>query len=71
MAVVRYVAMGKAQRIINVDYSMNQGRSWQHKDLLPGQTFPIPPNCTNLLMDNVPYNPGSDYEVRDGKVVGK
>lgn len=71
MGVVRYVAMGKNQRKITISYSMNQGKSWQQKELLAGQTFPIPPNCTTFLMDNVPYDPKGNYEIRDGKIIGK
>ena len=71
MAVIRYVGGGKERRGIAVDYSMSQGKSWQKKELLPGQSFPIPPNCTDLLMDNVPYDPKKDYEIRDGKIVMK
>lgn len=71
MAVIRYVAMGKTMPKISVDYSMNQGKSWQRKELASGQTFPIPPNCTNLLVDNVPYDPKGNYEIHEGSVVSK
>lgn len=66
MAVIRYVGGGGPK--IQIDYSMNNGQSWQKKELMPGQSFPIPPNCTTLLVNNVPYDPRGDYEIRDGKV---
>lgn len=71
MGVIRYVGSGRDQRKVHISCSMNQGRSWQQKELAPGQSFPVPPNCTILLMDNVPYDPKGNYEVRDGKIVGK
>ncbi len=71
MAIIRYVAMGTSQRKINIDYSMNQGKSWQHEVLVAGQTFPIPLNCTNLLLDNVPYDPKGNYEIREGRIIQK
>ena len=54
MAVIRYVATGKAVPKVNVAYSRNGGMSWQESVLGAGQVFHIPPNCTNLLVDNVP-----------------
>lgn len=71
METVRYVGMGKTQPKIRVDFSMNQGKYWQHKNLMAGQTFLLPPNFTRFLLDNVPYNPSGNYEIRDGKVISK
>ena len=71
MDVIRYVGTGKNQRKIQVDFSMNQGKSWQHKELVAGQTFPVPTNCTTLLMDNIPYDPKGNYEIRDGNIVNE
>ena len=71
MALIRYVATGRQQRQVNVAYSMNHGKSWQRKELVPGQSFPIPPNCTSLLIDNVPYDPSGNYEIREGQVAVK
>lgn len=68
MGLIRYVAGGKKSPAVKIAVSMNNGRSWQQKDLLPGQSFPIPPNATALLLDNVPYEPGGSYEIRDGRV---
>ena len=68
MAVIRYVAIGRDSQIIKVVVSMNNGGSWQEKNLVPGQSFPIPPNATTLLMDNVPYDPERNYEIRQGKI---
>ena len=68
MAVIRYVAEGKKSPAVRIVVSMNNGRSWQQRDLLPGQSFPVPPNATTLLMDNVPYDPKGNYEIRGGRV---
>lgn len=71
MPVIRYVSQGTKAPAVKIAVSMNNGRSWREQDLQPGQSFPIPPNATNLLMDNVPYEPKGNYEVRMGKVVRK
>lgn len=71
MAVVRYVGVGKRSPAIKISVSMNNGRSWQEKNLEPSQSYPIPPSATNLLMDNVPYDPKGNFEVRQGRVVQK
>lgn len=68
MAVIRYVGTGSKSPKIQIDYSMNNGKSWQNKEIVAGQSFPIPPNCTTLLMNNVNYNPKNNYEIRDGKI---
>ena len=71
MGLIRYVSEGRKAPAVKVAVSMNNGRSWQQKDLVPGQSFPIPRNATNLLMDNVPYSPGGNYEIRNGLVAQK
>lgn len=68
MAVIRYISEGKPSPGVKVAVSMNNGRSWQEKTLLPGQSFPIPPHATNLLMDNVPYSPDQNWTIRGGRV---
>lgn len=71
MGWVRYIGTGASNSPVQISYSMNQGKSWQQKSLLPGQSFSIPPACTTLIMDNVPYDPAGNYEIRDGKIVPK
>ena len=68
MAVIRYVATGKPAPKVAINFSVNGGKSWQERILAAGQSFHMPPNCTNLLVNNVPYDPKGNYEIRDGKV---
>lgn len=68
MAAIRYVATGKPAPKVTIGFSINNGKSWKEHILAAGQTFHIPPNCTNLLVNNVPYAPDRNYEIRDGKV---
>lgn len=68
MAVIRYVSEGKAAPEVKIAVSMNGGRSWREQTLLPGQSFPIPPNATNLLIGNAPYAPGQNWTIRGGRV---
>lgn len=57
MAVIRYMAIGKPAPKVTIGFSINNGKSWKEQILAAGQTFHIPTNCTNLFVDNVPYNP--------------
>lgn len=68
MASIRYVAIGRTSPRVRIAYSRNGGKSWQENVLVAGQTFHIPSNCTHLLIDNVPYSPGINIEIREGKV---
>lgn len=68
MATIRYIATGRKSISVGISVSMNQGKSWQNKTLLPGQSFPIPPNATNILIDNVAYSPLQNMEIRDGRI---
>lgn len=68
MGVIRYVSTGRKGPEVAISFSVNGGRSWQEKALVSGQSFPIPLNCTNLLVDNVPYDPKGNYDIRDGRV---
>lgn len=68
MGVIRYVAEGKKVPPVKLAVSMNNGRAWREQNLAAGQSYPIPPNVTNLLIDNVPYDPKRNYEIRGGKV---
>lgn len=71
MGVIRYVSTGRQAPAVKVNASMNNGGSWQNRDLLPGQSYPIPKNCTTLLIYNIPYDPSGDYEIRNGQVARK
>lgn len=71
MSIIRYVSTGRKSPAVKISVSMNKGVSWQNKNLLPGQSYPIPPNCTTLLIDNVPYNPVGNYEIREGLIASK
>lgn len=71
MAVICYVAEGKKAPTVKLAVSMNKGAAWREQNLVAGQSWPIPPNATNLLIDNVPYDPKGNYEIRQGKVARK
>lgn len=71
MGFIRYVSTGRKEPPIKINASMNNGRSWQNTNLLPGQSYPIPPKCTNLLIDNIPYEPSASYEIRGGHLIKK
>lgn len=68
MASIRYVATGKTTPKVTVSYSRNGGKSWQENILVAGQTFHIPPGCTNLLLNNVPYDHTRNMEIREGRI---
>lgn len=68
MAVIRYIAIGRKVPAVQISFSRNGGKSWQEHNLVSGQTFHIPPDCANLLVDRVPYSPIGSYEIRDCKV---
>ncbi|MDE5831378.1 MAG: hypothetical protein K2H64_00050 [Desulfovibrio sp.] len=68
MATIRYPGTGRAQPPVKISYSMNGGRSWQEKELKPGQSCPISPNCDSLLIGGVPYDPKGEYEIWEGKI---
>lgn len=67
-AVIRYQATGRTVQPVKVSMSVNNGKSWKHTELKAGQSFPIAGNVTNLLINNVPYDPKGTYEIRDGIV---
>ena len=71
MGFIRYVSTGKSAQPVMVNVSMNKGKSWQDKRLLPGQSFSVPKNSTNLLIDNIPYATNMDIEIREGKIIIK
>ena len=71
MGFIRYVSTGKSAPQVIINVSMNKGKSWQDRKLLPGQSFSVPKNSTNLLINNVPYATNVDIEIRDGRVIIK
>lgn len=71
MGWVRYIGTGTEQAPVHISYSVNEGRSWQQKSLLPGQSFSIPNGCTTLIMNNTPYDPAGNYEIRAGNIARK
>lgn len=68
MAAIRYISTGRSAPKARIAVSRNGGNSWQERELAAGQSFDIPPDCTNLLIDNVPYEPKMNYVIRQGKV---
>lgn len=71
MGVIRYVGEGKKGPVVRLAVSMNKGEAWREQNLAAGQSYPIPPSVTNLLIDNVPYDPKGNYEIRQGRVAQK
>lgn len=67
-AVIRYQAIGKESPQVSISTSVNNGKSWKQSELKAGQSYPIPGNTTNLLINNVPYDPKGMYEIRNGCV---
>lgn len=67
-AVIRYQATGRVVEDVKINISFNNGKSWKQSELKAGQSFPIPGNTTNLLINNVPYAPKGTYEIRNGNV---
>lgn len=70
-AVIRYQAIGRAVEPVTVSTSVNNGTSWKQTTLKAGQSFGIAGNVTNLLIDNVPYDPKGSYVIREGRVAQK
>lgn len=67
-AVIRYQAIGRSCPEVTISTSVNNGKSWKQTSLKAGQSFPIPGNTTNLLINNFPYDPKGAYEIRNGCV---
>lgn len=67
MASIRYIGTGRKVLPVKISCSRNGGNSWQEREMVAGQTFGIPSDCTNLLIDNVPYDPKMNYVIRNGK----
>lgn len=68
MGWIRYVSTGRESPPVQIMVSMNNGCSWQKKNLRSGQSFSIPPRCTNVLIGNIPYEPNGNFEIRNGIV---
>ena len=67
-AAIQYIGNGKGEPKVKITWSRNNGTRWETKILVPGQTFQIPRDATNLKIDNVPHNPDRNYKIRDGHV---
>lgn len=70
-AFIKYQSTGKVTQDVTVSVSFNNGKSWKVIPLKAGQSFPIPGNTTNLLIDNIPYDYTKSYEIRDGRIAKK
>lgn len=66
--VIQYIGTGKPNSPVKVSFSRNNGTSWEHKQVKPGQTFSVPKDATNLQINGVPRNPQKNYKVKDGNV---
>lgn len=55
--VIPYIGIVKPNSPVKVSFSRNNGASWEHKQIKPGQTFFVPEDATHLHINNVPYNP--------------
>ena len=68
MPFVKYISDGRKNPEVKISVSMNNGTSWKEIVLKAGQSYPISPNVTNLLIDNVPYDMKRDYVIRNGHI---
>ena len=68
MPFIKYISDGRKNPEVKISVSMNKGASWKEIILKSGQSYPIPPNVTNLLIDNIPYNSKNNYNIRNGHV---
>lgn len=67
-ASIQYIGTGRNAQKVKVTYSRNNGATWEHKEVKPGQTFNVPKDATHLKIDNVPHDPRRNYKVKDGNV---
>lgn len=65
---IQYIGIGRPAPKVKVAFSRNNGTSWEHKEVRPGQTFHLPKDATHLRIDNVPFNPKKNYKVKEGNV---
>lgn len=65
---IQYIGTGRAAPKVKVTFSRNNGATWEHKEVRPGQTYTVPKNATHLRIDNVPFDPKRNYKVKDGNV---
>ena len=68
MPFIKYISDGRKNPEVKIAVSMNKGASWKEVILKAGQSYPIPPNVTNLLIDKVPYDPKINFTIRNGNV---
>lgn len=67
-AVVQYIGTGRPNPPVKVSFSRNNGASWEHKQVKPGQTFNVPKDATHMQLNGIPRNPQKNYKVKDGNV---
>lgn len=68
MPFVKYISECKKAPDVKITASVNKGATWKTTMLKCGQSYPIAGNATNLLIDNVPYDPKKNYIIRNGNV---
>ncbi len=68
MPFVKYISDGRMNPEVIITVSVNKGVSWKTTILKAGQSYSVAGNITNLLIDNIPYNPKNNYIVRKGRV---
>lgn len=68
MSFIKYISDGRKNPEVKIIVSMNKGASWKTTILKAGQSYAIAGNVTNLLIDNVPYNPKENYIIRNGNI---
>lgn len=63
-ATIHYIGDGRNAPKINVTISRNNGASWEHKEVRSAQTYTIPQDVTNLLINNAPYEASKTYKLK-------
>lgn len=65
---IQYIGTGRTAPKVKVTFSRNNGATWEHKEVKPGQIFTFPKDTTHLRIDNVPFDPKRNYKVKEGNV---
>ena len=65
---IQYIGTGRNAPKVKVTFSRNNGATWEHKEVKPGQTYNVPKDATHLRIDNVPFDPKRNYKVKEGNV---
>ena len=67
-ASVQYLGEGRKEPTARITISRNNGKTWEHKELKPGQVYTIPKDTTHLQINNIPYSPSKNYKIKEGNV---